>query len=270
MFSVESPQSCSSKASEYSSAQSSENNISKHFVCDTSQCNLPQQPTVSKEQIVYTPMSEDANNNHDSSSDSQSIDKNNSKRKSESMKRKSSLSSTPFICPKKSCLDTKTDMILCQWLDCKQEVLFSELHDHLLTNHIKCQQPKKRSVKESMKFVCRWVGCKVFNKPSTLMSWLEKHIICHLGNKPYRCIVDNCGLRFASQYMLNKHINRHFTSSFASVRKVDVKNGRFGGNNKQYKISKRKARKMASKNGTCHLLNHFKSINFYMNNLMKQ
>ncbi|ESO12850.1 hypothetical protein HELRODRAFT_159438 [Helobdella robusta] len=43
----------------------------------------------------------------------------------------------------------------------------------------------------------------------------KKHVVCHLGNKPYRCIVDNCGMKFASQVMLNRHVNKHFAANLA-------------------------------------------------------
>lgn len=48
-------------------------------------------------------------------------------------------------------------------------------------------------------FICLWTGCKVFGKPSCSRTWLERHVLSHGGNKPYKCIVDNCGQRFSSQ-----------------------------------------------------------------------
>lgn len=50
-------------------------------------------------------------------------------------------------------------------------------------------------------FICLWSGCKVFGRPSCSRTWLERHVLSHGGNKPYKCIVDNCGQRFGSQVM---------------------------------------------------------------------
>ena len=290
--SVDSPNSCSSKTSECSSAQSSELNIAKHFVNQRdfiSHLEVTQSLDSLKQEddmniinedlsLSYslTPLSENTHLNKicfnsGSSSDSLSSKEKQKRRKSEGNKRKSNDALNFPINSKKLCIDSKSvklainlssksfreasgneekDLLKCQWVDCMQEVPFSELLDHLLVTHIKSQQPKKRSVKEQLKFACRWVGCKVFNKPSTLLSWLEKHVICHLGNKPYRCIVDNCGLRFTSQCMLNRHINRHFTSSLPPVKKGEWnKKGNKGGIvGKHGKFSKRKARKMNTRN----------------------
>lgn len=254
-------------------------------------CNLKQEVDMKCHKddlsLAYslTPMSEDTQSNNNvcfnsgSSSDSQSCREEHTRRKCEGHKRKSTDAIDIFSNSKKLCIDTKSnkttistinpslskslseatalkekpkDLLRCQWLDCNEEVPFSELLDHLLVVHIKSQQPKKRSIKDQLKFSCRWVGCKVFNKPSTLLSWLEKHVICHLGNKPYRCIVDNCGTRFASQYMLNRHINRHFTSSLAQVKKGEWsgKGSRgCGSAGKSAKVAKRKAKKITTKIG---------------------
>jgi hypothetical protein len=48
-------------------------------------------------------------------------------------------------------------------------------------------------------YVCLWVGCKVYARTSCSRSWLERHVLSHGGNKPFRCIVDGCGQRFSSQ-----------------------------------------------------------------------
>lgn len=48
-------------------------------------------------------------------------------------------------------------------------------------------------------YVCLWTGCKVHGRTSCSRSWLERHVLAHAGTKPFRCIVDGCGLRFNSQ-----------------------------------------------------------------------
>jgi len=38
------------------------------------------------------------------------------------------------------------------------------------------------------KFVCLWVGCKVYNQKSCSRTWLTRHVLSHAGSKPYRYI----------------------------------------------------------------------------------
>lgn len=63
------------------------------------------------------------------------------------------------------------------------------------------------------KYVCLWRGCKVFKKPSQSRSWLERHVLSHSGDKPFKCIVAGCGQRFKGQTVLEKHVNGHFNNS---------------------------------------------------------
>ena len=35
-------------------------------------------------------------------------------------------------------------------------------------------------------FVCLWKGCKVYNTPSTSHSWLQRHMLTHSGDKPFK------------------------------------------------------------------------------------
>lgn len=37
-------------------------------------------------------------------------------------------------------------------------------------------------------FVCLWKGCKVYNTPSTSQSWLQRHMLTHSGDKPFKVI----------------------------------------------------------------------------------
>lgn len=76
----------------------------------------------------------------------------------------------------------------------------SRRHDHHLQ-----QEP-------NTKYVCLWRGCKVFKKPSQSRSWLERHVLLHSGDKPFKCIVAGCGQRFKGQTALEKHVNGHFNS----------------------------------------------------------
>ena len=52
---------------------------------------------------------------------------------------------------------------------------------------------------EAESFRCLWVGCKVYEKASCSVSWLERHVLTHGGHKPFKCIVEGCGHRFTSQ-----------------------------------------------------------------------
>jgi hypothetical protein len=52
---------------------------------------------------------------------------------------------------------------------------------------------------EGGKVQCLWSGCKVYGALSSSATWLTSHVTGHIGSKPFRCIVDACRQRFASQ-----------------------------------------------------------------------
>ena len=99
--------------------------------------------------------------------------------------------------------------VSCLWVDCSAKFdCDSSLLEHLQGEHVNTQKTDS--------FVCRWTNCKVYGRSSCSRSWLERHITSHGGNKPYRCIVDGCGMRFSSQLMLERHVNMHFKQSEGS------------------------------------------------------
>ncbi|XP_034032178.1 LOW QUALITY PROTEIN: zinc finger protein AEBP2-like [Thalassophryne amazonica] len=65
-------------------------------------------------------------------------------------------------------------------------------------------------------FVCLWKGCKVYNTPSTSQSWLQRHMLTHSGDKPFKCVVGGCNASFASQGGLARHVPSHFSQQNAS------------------------------------------------------
>lgn len=101
-------------------------------------------------------------------------------------------------------------MVNCMWTDCSLRFdCDSSLLEHLQAEHVSTQKTEKAS-----SFVCHWTGCKVYGRASSSRSWLERHVLSsHGGNKPFRCIVDGCGMRFSSQLMLERHVNWHFRQS---------------------------------------------------------
>lgn len=100
------------------------------------------------------------------------------------------------------CKDIPTE---CQWKDCDKTLENQEIMDHIRTCHVLPQSKNET-------FVCLWIGCKVYDKKSCSKSWLDRHILSHSGDKPFRCIVAGCGARFTSQNMLERHVNSHFTA----------------------------------------------------------
>ncbi|KAL0968712.1 hypothetical protein UPYG_G00270650 [Umbra pygmaea] len=65
-------------------------------------------------------------------------------------------------------------------------------------------------------FVCLWRGCKVYNTPSTSQSWLQRHMLTHSGDKPFKCVVGGCTASFASQGGLARHVPTHFSQQSSS------------------------------------------------------
>ncbi|KZC11733.1 Zinc finger protein jing like protein [Dufourea novaeangliae] len=97
-----------------------------------------------------------------------------------------------------------TDSGVCRWDKCEESFESSGwLLEHLQAAHINTQTGGDN-------FVCQWQGCKVQGRSSCSRRWLERHVLSHGGNKPFRCIVDGCGSRFSSQTALERHVNGHF------------------------------------------------------------
>lgn len=79
---------------------------------------------------------------------------------------------------------------VCSWEKCsKQFDSNADLLEHLHMNHINEQQGP---------FVCSWRDCKVNGREGS-KGWLERHVMSHVGSKPFKCIVERCGMRFSSQ-----------------------------------------------------------------------
>ena len=69
---------------------------------------------------------------------------------------------------------------------------------------------------EEVTYRCQWKGCKVFNKPSSSLSWLRNHVVVHSGSKPLCCIFDGCGERFKSRIRLQQHVSKHLKAAAAA------------------------------------------------------
>ncbi|XP_069675318.1 zinc finger protein jing homolog [Periplaneta americana] len=122
----------------------------------------------------------------------------------------SSCSSSSVLPPKPSSSQSESpDSIVCRWSECDTHFDSSTgLLEHLQAKHVNPQVSCEN-------YVCLWVGCKVYARTSCSRSWLERHVLSHGGNKPFRCIVDGCGQRFSSQTTLERHVNGHFNQSEA-------------------------------------------------------
>ncbi|KAL7370651.1 hypothetical protein ABVT39_006840 [Epinephelus coioides] len=97
----------------------------------------------------------------------------------------------------------------CCWDHC--QLLFPsspDLAEHIRATHVDGQRGGV--------FVCLWKGCKVYNTPSTSQSWLQRHMLTHSGDKPFKCVVGGCNATFASQGGLARHVPTHFSSQSSS------------------------------------------------------
>ena len=103
--------------------------------------------------------------------------------------------------------DKKTPVtVQCQWLRCSAVLETAVLIDHIRAVHVDTQTDRET-------FVCKWTSCKVYDRPSCSKAWLERHVLTHSGDKPFRCIVAGCGQRFTSQSGLERHVNGHFNTT---------------------------------------------------------
>ncbi|XP_057711043.1 zinc finger protein aebp2-like [Corythoichthys intestinalis] len=97
----------------------------------------------------------------------------------------------------------------CCWDHCQAQFSSSpDLADHIRATHVDGQRGGV--------FVCLWKGCKVYNTPSTSQSWLQRHMLTHSGDKPFKCVVGGCHATFASQGGLARHVPTHFSSQSSS------------------------------------------------------
>ncbi|TNM91727.1 zinc finger protein AEBP2 [Takifugu flavidus] len=97
----------------------------------------------------------------------------------------------------------------CCWDNCQLQFPSSpDLAEHIRNTHVDGQRGGV--------FVCLWKGCKVYNTPSTSQSWLQRHMLTHSGDKPFKCVVGGCNATFASQGGLARHVPTHFSSQSSS------------------------------------------------------
>ncbi|XP_029289739.1 zinc finger protein aebp2-like isoform X3 [Cottoperca gobio] len=131
----------------------------------------------------------------------------------------------------------KTVAYSCCWDLCPQCFNSSpDLAEHIRSIHVDGQRGGV--------FVCRWKGCKVYNAPSTSQSWLQRHMLTHSGDKPFKCVVGGCNASFASQGGLARHVPSHFSqqssSKMSSQAKLKEESPSKAGLNKRKKLKNKR------------------------------
>ncbi|XP_029598272.1 zinc finger protein AEBP2 isoform X1 [Salmo trutta] len=129
----------------------------------------------------------------------------------------------------------------CCWDQC--QLLFTtspDLAEHIRGVHVDGQRGGV--------FVCLWKGCKVYNTPSTSQSWLQRHMVSHSGDKPFKCVVGGCNATFASQGGLARHVPTHFSSQnsnkLANQAKMKEDSPSKAGLNKRRKLKNKRRRSL--------------------------
>ncbi|KAM9824548.1 zinc finger protein aebp2-like [Neosynchiropus ocellatus] len=128
----------------------------------------------------------------------------------------------------------------CCWDHC--QLLFPsspDLAEHIRATHVDAQRGGV--------FVCLWKGCKVYNTPSTSQSWLQRHMLTHSGDKPFKCVVGGCHATFASQGGLARHVPTHFSSGsskMSSQGKLKEESPSKAGINKRRKLKNKHRRSL--------------------------
>ncbi|XP_032379609.1 zinc finger protein aebp2 isoform X1 [Etheostoma spectabile] len=131
----------------------------------------------------------------------------------------------------------KTVAYSCCWDLCPQCFNSSpDLAEHIRGIHVDGQRGGV--------FVCLWKGCKVYNTPSTSQSWLQRHMLTHSGDKPFKCVVGGCNASFASQGGLARHVPSHFnqqsSSKMSGQAKLKEESPSKAGLNKRKKLKNRR------------------------------
>ncbi|XP_028601454.2 zinc finger protein AEBP2 isoform X2 [Podarcis muralis] len=129
----------------------------------------------------------------------------------------------------------------CCWDQCHSCFNSSpDLADHIRSIHVDGQRGGV--------FVCLWKGCKVYNTPSTSQSWLQRHMLTHSGDKPFKCVVGGCNASFASQSGLARHVPTHFSqqnsSKVTNQPKAKEESPSKAGMNKRRKLKNKRRRSL--------------------------
>ncbi|XP_069484518.1 zinc finger protein AEBP2 isoform X2 [Ambystoma mexicanum] len=142
---------------------------------------------------------------------------------------------------------TKNISYNCCWDQC--QICFNsspDLADHIRSIHVDGQRGGV--------FVCMWKGCKVYNTPSTSQSWLQRHMLTHSGDKPFKCVVGGCNASFASQGGLARHVPTHFSqqnsSKVSSQPKAKEESPSKASVNKRRKLKNKRKRSLPAALGT--------------------
>lgn len=88
---------------------------------------------------------------------------------------------------------------------------------------------------------------QVYNRASCSLSWLERHVLSHGGNRPFKCIVDNCSQRFPTQAALQRHVNSHFESNSQGIKTNKCRDESFSKSFRRKKHLKYKKRSACGK-----------------------
>ncbi|CAH2278580.1 zinc finger AEBP2 isoform X1 [Pelobates cultripes] len=153
--------------------------------------------------------------------------------------------STPamILCHGLPASSSKSISYNCLWDQC--QTCFSsspDLAEHIRSIHVDGQRGGV--------FVCFWKGCKVYNTPSTSQSWLQRHMLTHSGDKPFKCVVGGCNASFASQGGLARHVPTHFSqqnsSKVSSHPKSKEESPSKAGLNKRRKLKNKRKRSLPS------------------------
>ena len=111
---------------------------------------------------------------------------------------------------------SKSSSIICKWVNCDWPGHCDDLVDHIREIHVDLQpyhyHDQVNTSTSTSNYVCFWQGCKVYGKSSLCKSWLENHVLQHSGPRPFKCIFENCGQRFKTRSLLEKHVNNHFAN----------------------------------------------------------
>nr|XP_039259270.1 zinc finger protein AEBP2-like isoform X1 [Styela clava] len=105
----------------------------------------------------------------------------------------------------------------CQWVGCPnpfESRCGADLHTHLQECHAE-------------NYSCKWKGCRYFEIVSRKLSFLQRHIGEHSGEKPFKCILDGCDASFSSLCSRKRHVEAHYSEVSLPKARVGGDNGGF-------------------------------------------
>ncbi|KAF7636153.1 hypothetical protein Mgra_00004412 [Meloidogyne graminicola] len=108
------------------------------------------------------------------------------------------------------CSDDST-ILFCEWIGCSKHFIGKQnFLKHIQSEHLLPPQSTIDGVNSSNNSpICYWHNCPRGGRPFGALYMLQQHLRAHTGEKPYQCLIKNCGKRYSRLENLKTHTRKH-------------------------------------------------------------